>query len=205
MELKDGFLYRRWFGGDGHPRWFQLIPHVELRQELIRHSHTDFTGGHLGVRKTQNQTQRRAFWKRWRADVYRFCRLCPECCSYRRGGPPRQSALHDLKVGAPWERIGMNLTGRHQRSRRGNYYILTYVDHCTKFAEALPIPNKKAATVCTILVEPVRPRFRTPIQILNDQGNEFDNRYVAMAPGNFTSQSNLFSLTTLPNFPFRVR
>ena len=124
---------------------------------------------HLGVRKTQNQVQRRAFWKGWRADVYQFCRRCHECCTYRRGGPPRQSALQDLTVGAPWERIGIDLTGRHPRSRRGNYYILTYVDHFTKFAEALPIPNKEAATVCTVLVEQVFPRFGTPIQILSDQ------------------------------------
>ena len=53
---------------------------------------------------------------------------------------------------------------------------MTYVDNFTKFAAALPIPNKEAATVCTVLVEQVFPRFRTPIQILSDQGKEFDNR-----------------------------
>ena len=98
----------------------------------------------------------------------------PECCSYRRDGPPCQSALQDLTVGAPRERIGIDLTGRHPRLRRGNYYILTYVDHFTKFAEVLPIPNKEAATVCSALVEQVFPRFGTPIQILS--GKEFDNR-----------------------------
>ena len=40
----------------------------------------------------------------------------------------------------------------------------------------LPIPNKEAATVCTVLVEQVFPRFGTPIQILGDQGKEFDYR-----------------------------
>ena len=80
--------------------------------------------------------------ERMRVDVYRFCRRCPECYSYRRSGPPRQSALQDLTGGAPWERIGIDLTGRHPRSHRGNYYIFTYVDHFTKFAEAFPIPKK---------------------------------------------------------------
>ena len=94
--------------------------------------------------------------------MYRFCRRCPECCSYRRGGPAAQSALQDLTVGAPWERIVIDLTGMHPRSRRGNYYILTYVDNFTKFAEALPIPNKEAATVCTALVVQVFPRFLNP-------------------------------------------
>ena len=121
-------------------------------------------------RSEDAKSGRRAFWKGWRADVHRFCRRFPECCSYRRGGPPRQSALQDLTVGAPRERIEIDLTGKYPRSLRGNYYILTYVDHFTKFAEALPIPNKGAATVCTALVEQVfhvlEPRYRSlPIKV----------------------------------------
>ena len=80
-----------------------------------------------------------------------------------------------MSVGAPWERIGIDLTGIHPRSRRGNCYFLTYVDHFTKFAEAFPIPNKEAVTVARVLVEQVFPRFGIPIQILGDQGKEFDN------------------------------
>ena len=58
----------------------------------------------------------------------------------------------------------------------GNYYILTYLDHFTKFTEAYPIPNKEAETVCRVLAEKIIPRFRTAIQLLMDQGREFDNR-----------------------------
>ena len=80
-----------------------------------------------------------------------------------------------MVVGAPWERVGMDLTGKHPRSRRGSYYILTYLDHFTKFAEAYPIPNKEAETICRVLVEEIFPRFGVPIQLLRDQGREFDN------------------------------
>ena len=62
-QLTDGVLYRRCVAGDGHPRWFQSIHPVAMRQELIRHAHTGYTGRHLGVRKTQNEVQRRGFWK----------------------------------------------------------------------------------------------------------------------------------------------
>ena len=33
------------------------------RQEVVMRAHTGFTGGHLGVRKTQDQVQRRAYWR----------------------------------------------------------------------------------------------------------------------------------------------
>ena len=127
--------------------------------------HTGFTSGHLGVRKTQDQVQRRAYWRGWREYVRRYCERCPECARYHRGGPRRQSPLQKMTVGAPWERVRIDLTRKHPRSRRGNYYILTYIDYFTKWAEAYPIPNKKAFTVCRLLVEEIFPRYGVPLQV----------------------------------------
>ena len=70
----------------------------------------------------------------------------------------------------------MDLTGKHPSTRRSNYYILTYLDHFTKVAQAYPIPNKEAGTNCRVLVEEIFPRFEVPIQLFTDQGREFDNR-----------------------------
>ena len=69
----------------------------------------------------------------------------------------------------------MNVSGRHTRSRRGNYYILTYLDHFTMFAEVYPITNKEVKTICRVLVEEIFPRYGAPIQLLTDHGREFDN------------------------------
>ena len=146
LDLKGGVLYRRWLSSDGLMRWFQLIPPPELREEIMRRAHQEATG-HLGVRKTLEQVRRRAFWKSWRRDVERYCRRCTECCRYHRGGAPRQGRLQDMVIGSPGERVGMDLTGLHPRSRRGHHYMHTYIDHFTKFAEAYPLLNKEAETV----------------------------------------------------------
>ena len=139
LELNEGVLYRRWVSGDERLQWLQVIPPVGYREEVMRRAHCE-AAGHLGVRKTLEQVRRRAFWKGWRGDVEQYCRLCERCSRYHRGAP-RQGRRQDMVVGAPWERVGMDLTGRHPRSWRGNYYILTYLDHFTKFAEAYPIPK----------------------------------------------------------------
>jgi hypothetical protein len=81
------------------------------------------TGGHLGVRKTQAQVQARGCWHGWRYEVKRYCQRCDECCGYHRGLPPREGRLQPLAAGAPMERIPIDLTGPHVRSRR--------VDLCT--------------------------------------------------------------------------
>ena len=111
--------------------------------------------GHLSVRKTLKQVRRREFWKGLRGDAERYCRGCEVCWRYHRSAAPRQGKMQDMVVGAPWERVGMNPTGKHPRLRRGNCYILTYLDHFTKFAEAYPIPNKEAETICRVLVQEI--------------------------------------------------
>ena len=114
----------------------------------------------------------------WRTEVQRFCKSCEECNQYHRGSAPRQGRLQYMVMGSPWERVGLDLTGKQPRSRRGNYYLLTYVEHFSKFAEAVPIPNKEAETVCRVLTEELFPRFGAPLQLLTDQGREIENRLV---------------------------
>ena len=78
-----------------------------------------------------------------------------------------------MLAGAPWERIGIDLTVRHPRSRRENYYLLTHIDYFTKFAEVYAIPNKEAGTVYRMFAEKVFPRYGVPIQVITDLGKKF--------------------------------
>ena len=111
------------------------------------------TGGHLGVRRTLAQVQRRAFWPGWRNDVRTFCRRCASCQTYRRGKLPRIGALQPILAEEPFERLNFDLTGPHPRTRRGSVYILTCLCPFSKLAEAFPVPNKEAATIARVLVE----------------------------------------------------
>ena len=175
FELKEGVLYRRWVSVDGRLQWLQAIPTANYREEVMRRAHCE-AAGHLGVRKTLEQVRRPAFWMSLRVDVERYCRRCEVCFRYHRGAAPRQGKMQDKVVGAPWESVGMDLTGKHPLSCRGNYYILMFLNHFTKFADAYPIPNKKAETICRFVVEKIFPRFWVSNQLLTDQGREFDNR-----------------------------
>jgi transposase InsO family protein len=134
------------------------------------------TGGHLGVSKTAAQVQNRAYWIAGKVDVKSILSECAPCAQYHRGAPPRQLALQSMVVGEPWERLGVDITGPHPRSSTGKEYILTVVDHLTKWGEAFAIGNRKAPTVAKVLVEQVFTRFGTPMQILSDQGAEFEGK-----------------------------
>jgi transposase InsO family protein len=118
----------------------------------------------------------RAYWVGWTGDVRAELARCNPCARYHRGSAHRQVELQPMPVGEPWERLGIDITGPYPRSSRGNEFALTVVDHFTKWAEAYPIPNHQASTVARKLVNEVFTRFGTPLQILSDQGTEFESQ-----------------------------
>jgi len=174
LVLVEGVLYRRWSSKDGKPEMLLLLVPATLREDYLQRAHSGMCGGHLGVRRTWDQVQRRAFWFGWRRDVQRFCRQCPNCSGYFRGQLPRSGELQPMLTGAPFERLHIDLTGPHPRSRRGSVFIVTCIDPFTKWAEAFPSPNKDASTMARIIVEQVICRFGTPLSIVTDCAKDLD-------------------------------
>ena len=79
-----------------------------------------------------------------------------------------------MAVGEPWERVSVDITGPHPVSKHGNKFILTAIDNYTKWAEAWPIRQHEATTVARILADQWFARFGIPVQLLSDQGAEFE-------------------------------
>lgn len=175
LEVRDGLLTRNWLAAeDNGVLRKQLIPSPCRRATIINLCHEGITGGHLGIRRTSAQVQRRAYWPGWREDVKLQLLRCIPCARYLRGKPPHQGYLQNMVVGAPSECIALDLTGPHVPSRRGHRYILTVIDHFSRFAEAFPVRNQEALTVARVLVDQWIARFGCPLQILSDQGPCFE-------------------------------
>ena len=103
-------------------------------------------------------------------------RECEPCARYYRGKAPRKAGLQTPLVGEPWIRVSIDITGPHPRSSRSNQYILTLVDHFSKWAEAIPLRNHTAPTVARALMVHVFSRFGAPRQLLTDRGTEFESQ-----------------------------
>ena len=144
LEFHDSVLYRRRIGTKGRPDTLQLLVPAALKEDYMKRAHTGVCGGHMGLRRTLDQVQRRAFWIGWRRDVRRYCRKCPNCNSYFRGRLPKSASLQPLITGAPFERLHIDLTGPHPR--RGSVYIITCINPFTKWAEAFPAPARITAS-----------------------------------------------------------
>lgn len=172
LVVHKGVVHRITFDREGQPNGRQLLVPLALREELMSCIHQGLTGSHVGLARTTYQVARRAWWRGWRADVRRFYKRCARCNRYFRGTLPRRGQLQPTRVGDVYERVSIDLTGPHPRSRRGNVYILTVVDSFSKWSEAIPLRNKEAQTVAKALVENVFCRLGCPLELLSDNGTE---------------------------------
>jgi len=175
LKLKDDVLYKAEFNIHGLVDKWKLIVPYSLREDFIKIAHEGMTGGHLSIPRTVIQVKNRAFWVGIAKDVKSIVQQCQPCACYHRGKAPRQGNLQPMAVGAVFERISLDITGPHPKSSSGKCYILTVLDQFTKWAEAFPIVNHTAPVVAKILAEQVFSRFGIPLQILTDQGKEFES------------------------------
>jgi hypothetical protein len=127
LTMENGVLYRKFQSGERETLCLQLIVPENLRHEFVRKSHGGLTGGHFGIRRTQDQVCRRGFWVDWRNYVDRFCKRCPICSQVHRGKPPKQGKLKPLEAYGPLDRLDVDLCGPFPRSK-GYNYIMTCVD-----------------------------------------------------------------------------
>ncbi|GBM48620.1 Transposon Ty3-I Gag-Pol polyprotein [Araneus ventricosus] len=175
LHLKDGVLYRRWESDDGRScRWQQILPKSRI-PEVLRETHDSASGGHFGVMKTLSKTREQFYWDRLRADVEKWCREC-HACGARKGPKTRtKGQLQRHNVGAPFERMALDILGPFPVTTKGNRYVLVLMDYFTKWPEAIPIPDQEASTVAEELVRSWISGYGVPMILHSDQGTNFNS------------------------------
>ena len=149
---------------------------VALRDRLIRMVHEGLTGGHSGNTHTKDRVRRRAYWPGWTKSVELVVKTCEPCSRYQRDNAPRQGQLHPMLASRHFETLGIDVTGPHPKSANGFVYILTIVDHFSKYAFAYPMRNQEAYTVVKLLLDNVICLVGVPDRILTDQGPNFESQ-----------------------------
>ena len=179
LKLTDGVLYRIWETPSGDATVLQLVLPKSMRHEVLQQLHNTKTSGHLGVAKTLGRLRERFYWVKCRQDVQEWCRNCDICAQKR--GPQKKiiAPLKTVNVGAPMERIAIDVLGPLPKTEAGNKYILIIADYFTKWVEAFLLPNQKAKTVADKLVNEVICRFGVPLMIHSDQGRNFESALFA--------------------------
>ncbi|XP_053352954.1 retrovirus-related Pol polyprotein from transposon 412 [Clarias gariepinus] len=147
-------------------------PPMPLSMKKQFHGHAG--SGHFGVTKTLRRLRARFYWPGCHTDSELFVHRC-DVCTAKKGPTQRSRApLQDFRVGAPMERMGVDILGPFPISDRGNRYVLVAMDYFTKWPEAFAVPDQSASTTARVLVDEVFSRFEAPEQLHSDQGRNFE-------------------------------
>lgn len=179
LRLADGVLQRAWKeSATGEERWQVVVPKA-LREAVLQSTHGGVGTGHFGVTKTLRRLRQGFYWGQHKRDVEDFCRRCDNCTA-RKGPPGRSHAqLQQFPVGAPMERVGVDVVGPFPTTDSGNRWVLTAMDYFTKWPEAYALPDQEAETIVDALTAGMFSRFGAAESIHSDQGRNFESRVFA--------------------------
>lgn len=145
-----------------------------MKSEVLRLTHNSLLGGHLGQKKTKRKVQQRFYWFEMREDVNIWICKCDVCSRMKHSYRKPRVALGDMRVGAPLDRISIDLVGPLPETPRGNQHILVLTDHFSKWAEAYPVPDQTALTCADVICKEFIAKFGCPLSIHTDQGRCFE-------------------------------
>ena len=145
------------------------------------HDHA-MSGGHLAYKHTFDKVRDRFWWPTLHRNVRTWCQDCQAC--QRRKTPHLRPKLTtgDLPVDRPFQSVSIDLVeyknGTSIPNRLKCSYALTIIDHSTRFAALVALPDKKEQTIAKALVERVFGIFGPPETLHSYQGPEFENKVV---------------------------
>ena len=174
LEVRNGELYHHWL--DRGTKRLQWVVPQKMIKNILQLSHDRPTAGHFGYWKTMAKVRQGYFWPGMSSDVRAWCKTCTECQRFKGPGIVKPAPLKQMMVGAPFERMGIDILGPYPATSRGNKYVVVACDYFSKWPEAIPVPNQEAETVATVLVEQVFSRIGIPLEIHTDQGRNFEAR-----------------------------
>ena len=179
LYIKNGVLYKLWEEETSPTGHWQLVLPIMMREQVMEMLHNHKSAGHLGQHKTLARVRMRFYWYKLKDDVKNWCNQCEVCAKKKMPIPKGKAKLQQHIVGCPLERVALDILGPLPRSSRGNRYILVVADYFTRWTEAYPIPNQEATTVARRFIVEFVCRYGAPLQILTDQGAQFQSQLFA--------------------------
>ena len=160
-------------------RYRRCVPQLFRARILQLYHDAPFSGGHLGRDKTYEKLKRKFYFPDMFRYVAGYVKTCVSCQRIKDGKEVGKAPIGTLPAKSRFDTLSIDLWQAGSISRNGYKYVLTVVDAFTKWAFAIPIRDKKAATVAYALYERVFSVFGFPNRIHSDQGKEFVNEILS--------------------------
>lgn len=155
----------------------KLVVPTPFRQKVICNFHSSPTAGHFGVKKTYLRISQKYYWTNMFVEIRAYVLSCPECQQFKPTNRQPLGLMSDApRPVKPGTLYAIDFVGPLPRSRKGNKYILTAVDVCTKFLIASPVRAATSQAAIQFILHEIVLMFGVPEIVLSDNGAQFTSR-----------------------------
>ena len=182
--LKDGLLYRKYFGETGLVKYYQNLIPKQLVKEILRSLHGEF-GKHPGIFKTVIACREKYYFPKMAQLIREWVMSCEQCIKESRINPsltrpPLQNPNEHIT--APEDAIQIDLVPQLPPS--GGYEnIVTAMDVFSGYLFAYPTANQDAKTIAKVLINIMTKHAYLPTTLISDKGTAFTSTLIREVAG----------------------
>ena len=173
LTLLSGVLYRMYRRRAGEEERLQVVVPESLVAGVLTSLHAGPAGGHFGAEKLLEQIRVRFWWPDMTGSVETFCRSCDRCNTRKDPVPRPRAAMGELYASEPFETVCIDFLSGLPTTGNGNKHLLVVCDGFTRWCETYPLPDMKATTVASTLVNEFFARFGCPRRLHSDGAANF--------------------------------
>jgi hypothetical protein len=129
---------------------------------------------HLGRKKTLQSISSRFVWPNMNRDITKWVQTCVHCQTSKANKHTHHS-WEPFIVEERFHTVHIDLVGPLPTTSKGKSYILTMIDHFTRWVEAVPMSNISAQSCAQQFLSTWVSRYGLPVCVVSDQGTQFES------------------------------
>ena len=182
--LKDGLLYRKYFGETGSVKYYQILIPKQLVSEVLRNLHGEF-GRHPGISKTIIAYREKYYFPKMAQLIREWVMSCEQCI--------RESRIDRSLTRLPLQNPNEHITAPGDAMQNdlvpelppsGGYTnIVTAMDVFSRYLFAYPTSNQDAKTNAKVLINIMTKHAYLPTTLISDKGTAFMSQAIKEVAG----------------------
>ena len=182
--LKDGLLYRKYFGETGSVKYYQILIPKQLVKEVLRSLHGEF-GKHPGIFKTIIACREKYYFPKMAQLIREWVISCEQCIRESRidpslTRPPLQNP--NEHINAPEDAKQIDLVPELPPSGGFENHV-TAMDVFSRYLFAYPTANQDAKTIAKVLITIMTKHAYLPTTLISDKGTAFTSHVIKEVAG----------------------
>ena len=184
ISLKDGLLFRKYYGETGSVTYYQILIPKQLVKEKLRNLHGEF-GKHPGITKTIIAYRQKYYYPNMAQLTREWVLSCEQCLRESRinprfNRPPLQNP--NEYITAPEDAMQIDLVpGLPPFGGYENFVTAIDVFSCYSFA--YPTANQDAKIVAKVIINIMTKHAYLPTTLISDEGTAFTSTVIKEMAG----------------------